>query len=314
MSVEAGPSSGIGPTPDEKRSEIEHRIMALAQTHPTGFSNEDLATNISDIPTDKRAAGINDLLRKGLLELLMQGKTLMYKLKAAPAKGMKGGGREEKVVYGIIEDAGNKGIWIKDIRIKSNLLANQLNKVLKTLESRKMIKSLTTNSANRKKVYLLSGLEPDVSLTGGAWYGKDDFEVEFVDILNQQVKKYLLHKRQSAMKSEDLDPVSIQNVSRASIGDVLKYIETLGISNVKLSEKDIESLLNTIVYDGKAERHVTADGTVLYRYVEPLLEASGLTQTPCGVCPIQQHCSLSGQITPLKCTYLTSWLNEHMGL
>lgn len=54
----------------------------------------------------------------------------------------KGSDNEEKVVYKIIEEAGNKGIWIRDIRFKSNLNMTQLNKVLKSLETKKYIKAV----------------------------------------------------------------------------------------------------------------------------------------------------------------------------
>ena len=35
---------------------------------------------------------------------------------------------------------------------------------------------------------------PDTSVTGGAWYSDQDFEAEFVDILNQQCHKFLMQK------------------------------------------------------------------------------------------------------------------------
>ena len=41
---------------------------------------------------------------------------------------------------------------------------------------------------------MLYNLEPDASVTGGAWYSDQDFESEFVDILNQQCHKFLLQK------------------------------------------------------------------------------------------------------------------------
>ena len=97
---------------------------------------------------------------------------------------VKGFDLEEKLVYQIIEEAGNKGrfdsilapshffrvlrvpspvfhpgfngalqckfrnmsaflgIWIRDIRYKSNLQLTQVNKILKTLESKKLIKAI----------------------------------------------------------------------------------------------------------------------------------------------------------------------------
>lgn len=68
---------------------------------------------------------------------------LLYKYKDPSKKTvLKGADNEEKLVFKIIEEAGNKGIWIRDIRIKSNLNATQLNKVLKSLETKKNIKAV----------------------------------------------------------------------------------------------------------------------------------------------------------------------------
>lgn len=49
----------------------------------------------------------------------------------------------------IIEDAGNKGIWNRDIRTKSNLNQTALNKILKALEGKKLIKSVSSVSVSR---------------------------------------------------------------------------------------------------------------------------------------------------------------------
>lgn len=65
------------------------------------------------------------------------------RLKAQTSKqAVKGADNEEKVVYNLIEEAGNKGIWIRDIRVRSNLANTQLTKVLKNLESKKVIKAV----------------------------------------------------------------------------------------------------------------------------------------------------------------------------
>ena len=106
----------------------------------------------------------------------------------------KGFEKEEKLVYQIIEDNGNRGIWIRDIRMKSNLPNLQVSKVLRTLESKKLIKSVKSVAAPRKKVYMLFDLVPDETLTGGAWYSDQEFETEFVDILNLKCLQYLQQK------------------------------------------------------------------------------------------------------------------------
>ena len=55
---------------------------------------------------------------------------------------------------------------------------------------------LTCNcgQASKKKVYMLYNIEPDQSVTGGAWYSDQDFESEFVEVLNEQCYKYLQQK------------------------------------------------------------------------------------------------------------------------
>lgn len=60
--------------------------------------------------------------------------------------------------------------------------------------------------------------------------------------------------------------------------------------------EDIETILNTLIYDGKVEMTIIAakEGTVgsvdgqmkLYRAVSPLIQPTGLVRTPCGLCPV----------------------------
>lgn len=111
----------------------------------------------------------------------------------------KGFEKEERLVYQIIEDAGNKGIWMRDIRFKSNLLQAPTIKILRTLESKKLIKSVRTVQAPKRKIYMLHGLTPDESLTGGAWYSDQDFETEFVEVLSQHCLKFLQQKVASTL-------------------------------------------------------------------------------------------------------------------
>lgn len=64
--------------------------------------------------------------------------------------------------------------------------------------------------------------------------------------------------------------------------------------------EDIETILNTLIYDGKVEMTVIAakEGTVgsvdghmkLYRAVNPILPPTGLVRAPCGLCPVSNSC------------------------
>ncbi|XP_068683022.1 DNA-directed RNA polymerase III subunit RPC6-like [Montipora capricornis] len=300
--------------------DLEERVVQLCKENPKGITDQLISQDLPNIPPQQRVTAINRLLSMGRIELLKSGTQLLYRYKDAQAAvKTKGFDLQEKLVYQIIEEAGNKGIWIRDIRFKSNIQMTQVNKILKNLESKKLIKAVKSVAASRKKVYMLFNLEPDVSVTGGAWYSDQDFESEFVEVLNQQCYKYLEQKAALAERM-NVDPLAKRNASYSSCQDVCKYISELGISKVQLSEGDIETILNTLVFDGKAEITLVADSSSsrststeqkkLFRALVPLMPSTGLMSTPCGVCPVSDRCRDGGPISPSKCVYMKEWLSE----
>lgn len=53
--------------------------------------------------------------------------------------------------------------------------------------------------------------------------------------------------------------------------------------------EDVETILETLVFDGKVERSVAtegAQGVRLYRAVTSFLPTPSLMTVPCGVCPV----------------------------
>jgi DNA-directed RNA polymerase III subunit RPC6 len=297
---------------------VGDRILAICAEFPQGVSDKILQATLPDIDPKSRAVAINSLLNLGKIDLFKSAeKGLLYRCKQGDTKGtVIKGDTEEKVVYKIIEEAGNKGTWIRDIRVKSNLGQAQLTKVLKSLKQKKLVKEVKSVNSTRKIVYMLFTLEPDRSVTGGAWYSDQDFESEFVEILNQQCYRFLYQKLEKARESSD-GPLSVKNISLASSKEVLKYISELGISKVQLRVEDIEAILDTLVFDGKVERSVavvSSDGsggeTRFYRAVESLLPTTGLMRMPCGGCPVVKDCSESiGAVNPTKCTYIREWFS-----
>lgn len=125
------------------------------------------------------------------------------------------------------------------------------------------------------------------------------------------------------------------NLISASPGQVCRFISELGISKVSaqhfncltvfglpwycfynnlllfkvaLSEEDIRTILDTLLYDGKVERRVVPiGGGYIYRAAERLVDSAGLVCLPCGVCPVMSSCNLKGEVSPLSCPYLKDW-------
>ncbi len=159
-------------------SQLTSRILSLCREVPQGISDKALQSALGDVDSSERAAAINRLLHRGSIDLFKSSeKGLLYRARGGGAAGgggegggaggagadagggggrpaLKGGDSEEKLVYRIIEEAGNKGTWIRDIRIKSNLVQTQLNKVLRSLKSKKLIKDVKSVNSTRKIVYM----------------------------------------------------------------------------------------------------------------------------------------------------------------
>jgi len=287
---------------------INEKILELCSEFSEGINDKVLQYQLPDVDPKLRAKSINSLLNAGKIDLFKNAKGLVYKAKSDSASGSIKGDQEEKIVYAIIEESGNKGTWIRDIRLKCNLVQTQLTKVLKALESKKLIKSVKSVNATKKKVYMKYDLEPDISVTGGAWYSDQDFESEFVEILNQQCCKFLQQKRDMARKSK-AGPLAARNLSMAALKEVHKFISDLGISKVQLKMEDIENILDTLIFDGKVEKTTKGDDAKFYRAIEPLVPTTGIVRIPCGICPVSRNCSDIGAITPTKCTYLRDWLS-----
>jgi len=125
-------------------AEVSQLLLAVVQGIPAGATNDDLTKALPDVPAATRVEALNILLQQGGIEILKKGEKLVYRAKDPEKKSAlpKDADNEEKVVYGIVEEGGNKGIWIRDIRMKSNLNMIQLNKILKNLETKKLIKAV----------------------------------------------------------------------------------------------------------------------------------------------------------------------------
>ena len=57
------------------------------------------------------------------------------------------------------------------MKLRTNLAQPVIQKILKTLETRRLVKSVKNINNPSRKVFMLFELEPSRELTGGAWWG-----------------------------------------------------------------------------------------------------------------------------------------------
>lgn len=313
--------------PQEDFDAIKKEIMELVLAYDSGISEAELSRTMSSTSVEVRMNAINALTNEGRVQLCKRGSDLIYR--AIDQKTINNHSAvfntnisiEERAVYQVVERAGNKGIWNREIRNQTKLPMNQMTKVLKNLETKKIIKAVKSVTASKKKLYMLYGLEPDKSVTGGAWYSGTEFESEYVQILHEQC--YAFVKRRSTPAADsNVDFVESRNLSLVSSSEVKEYIENLKISNVQLTLQDIEMVLETVVFDGLIEKigkneneneeqeSSQTETTYYYRALEKLVESSGVMRVPCGQCPYTHECRLGAVINPEKCVYYERWFSK----
>ncbi|KFP87780.1 DNA-directed RNA polymerase III subunit RPC6, partial [Acanthisitta chloris] len=207
------------------------RIIELCHQFPHGITDQVIQNDMPHMDAQRRAVAINRLLSMGQLDLLRSNAGLLYRIKESQNARVLGPNDSKVICANICVCSGEIQLKPDQSICKPNLPLTEINKILKNLESKKLIKAVKSVAASKKKVYMLYNLQPDRSVTGGAWYSDQDFESEFVEVLNQQCFKFLQSKAEAARESKQ-NPMIQRNSSFASSHEVWKYICELGISKV----------------------------------------------------------------------------------
>jgi len=196
---------------------------------------------------------INELTRASRLTMSKgSGENEVYfsLLSVVEASKMQGLDAHSKLVYQVVESAGNRGIWTVDIRVQTNIPQATLTKIFKQLETRKLIKPIKAVTAKTKKLYMLYDLVPAKEITGGPWYTEGEFDHEFIAELRNFI--IMCVRRMNHGKG-----VTIQQISD-------KMVQA-NVSRVQLSLEEVRQLVQTLLHDYVIEeRGVTDEGHALF--------------------------------------------------
>ena len=99
-----------------------------------------------------------------------------------------------------------------------------------------------------------------------------------------------------------------------TLQELTLYIDKSPLTETALSQEDIQALLDVLCYDKRVVRIPLADGygyKALRRTVEEIEDGpqNGLTEAPCGRCPVLDLCEEGGPVGPSNCPYFQKWLN-----
>eukprot|EP00727_Mastigamoeba_balamuthi_P012612 m51a1_g7974 hypothetical protein (786) ;mRNA; f:36846-41020 len=241
---------------------------------------------------------LNNALRQNSVGLAKKadGSILIKYIDPVEREKFKGLGSEEGLVLQTVVGAKNRGIWTKDIKMKTNLPQPTVQRALKTLEGRKLIKAVHSVVNKNKKLYMAYDVEPSREITGGAWYNESEFDQELINVLHDQCFSIVSHK------------------GFASAEDVHKSVSETGIFKVALGVEEVRMCLVSLIYDGLVEeirdpRAPSHENKVIYKPSRLGLIENPLTSIPCSRCPVARECRPDNVIAPSTCPYLRDWLD-----
>ncbi|PVF99480.1 hypothetical protein CPB86DRAFT_774285 [Serendipita vermifera] len=224
---------------------------------------DEIATqaDIEGINTSKeeRANALNFLLSAGMVKLLqIEGsKKVVYKgIRQKEAKSKTALDKDVQSVLEQIEESKNEGIWTKAIQRRTDLPQKVVDKSLKVLEQKGLIKRIKSVKYPTRRMYMSFHLTPSEEVTGGVWYTDQEFDTAFVNILLDHIYNYIAQHSLPPPTPACLRPLYPRSeiVRFPDIRRITDWVKRSGISEVKLRESDIESLLRVLEFDGRIER------------------------------------------------------------
>lgn len=280
-------------------SKHNESILEVILKHES-VTDADVARELPHTTAEQRAHAFNALLSSSKIQLVGNDfDNPRYRgFAREEAIKVKGLGAEDMLVYQVISQAGNVGIWTRDMKQRTNLPQGKITKILKLLEERGLVKAIKSIQNASRKVYMLSSLEPAKEITGGPWYGSDQQpDKAFIETIRTVVSSFV----------ERSGPVTLEAVAQ--------FIQQSGISSQPLQQEDVASILKTLCYDSVLEKifRVSIEGIRVEKYRKantPTLTSTPLTSVPCGVCPVFTECHEGGAISPERCQYYTMWFGQ----
>lgn len=156
-----------------------------------------------------------------------------------------------------IKASKNEGIWTKHLKAKTNLAQALIDKCLKTLTQKKLIKRVASVQHPTRKIYMLEGVDPSIALTGGPWYTDNELDVAFINTLSRACLKIVrdlsFPRHSTGDKQGALFPVGSQP-DYPTAQKIRSALQRVHLTDTDLSEEHVESLLNVLILDGEIER------------------------------------------------------------
>lgn len=232
-------------------------VLEFLASFEDGATEEDLCRHFRKLNKMELAAILNSLLQSNQIEVAQLEGRMHYRAVRNKTTDY------EAMILALLGQIGSNGMWLRDIKTKTNIPHNLVLKILRNLEAARKIKSLKSIKNNRK-MYMLYDVKPNEEVTGGVWFSNNDVDLVFVNKLMDVIYRYC-HRPEEEYALTKID-------SLATMMDVRDFIAESGISEVELSMSDIAMLVDCLVCDGRMEKIAMESGVALRTLREAYLK------------------------------------------
>lgn len=147
-------------------------------------------------------------------------------------------------MYGLIDEAGDEGIWSKTIKARSNLHDAVFRSAVKHLEAKSMISDMKSVEHPTRKMYIKSSIRPSDRATGGPWYSDGELDEEFISmmmtILYEHIKKKTFYHSSSGAPLKKpkkvvkkLTPEEARALREQGLGPLAKPVEEIKVEDIE---------------------------------------------------------------------------------
>ncbi|KAK3075143.1 34-kDa subunit of RNA polymerase III (C) [Teratosphaeriaceae sp. CCFEE 6253] len=309
----------------------------------------------------------------------------------AAADAISGLPTNERTIYEYVEDAHTKGIWQKEVKKRSGIEEQKVQRALGKLEGARLVKVVKNVRAPAQKTYMLFHLVPSDDVTGGSFFDAGDLDESLIEevgnliVFHVRMCSWVESKvRRPKRDAPSPDPVSDHDADTAAgaanpaspsrkrkrgtadieddpalrrgkpghhatesvvvqlawpaysrdyptAGSIHNFITTTDAIRAskaaQLTVAEIQGVIDVLVWDDKLEKVGSGYRTVRgVDFKPPGLVAdeddeddedadgeggdgNGLTQVPCGKCPVFELCGDAGPVTAGGCEYFGEWLS-----
>jgi DNA-directed RNA polymerase III subunit RPC6 len=217
----------------------------------------------------------------------------------------------ERHVHQTIAEKGRDGIWKRDIKHRTGLVEKEVEKILKSLQKKKLVKMEKTVLRQNGKMFFLFDVEPSVEHSGGAWYSRPnpqdppEFDAAGVNVISDACHRFV--KDDNQVRTTYLQGIG-EEPRDASLEDIYGWVAKLELYKEALNREHVHEIMNVLVFAGKVEERKRGDSRLEYTALELGDDFNALADLPCGVCPVFRDCHPGGLISPETCTYFNEWM------